>query len=63
MIKLLVTDLTPQFQPLSGLEPSSAHSPGCTWGDEKEVLKVSKLDPILIPLQFYYFKNNNLTIL
>jgi hypothetical protein len=30
---------------------------------EKEVLKVSKLDPIFIPLQFYYFKNNKLTII
>jgi hypothetical protein len=27
---------------------------GPAWGDEKEVLKVSKLDPIFIPLQFYY---------
>jgi hypothetical protein len=36
---------------------------GVTWGDEKEVPLVSKLDPIFIPLQIYYFKNNKLTIL
>jgi len=34
-----------------------------SWGDEKEVPLVLKLDPIFIPLQFYYFKNNKLTIL
>jgi hypothetical protein len=36
---------------------------GATWGDEKEVPLVLKLDPIFIPLHFYYFKNNKLTIL
>jgi hypothetical protein len=29
---------------------------GFIWGDEKEVLKVLKLDPIFIPLHFYDFK-------
>jgi hypothetical protein len=36
---------------------------GVSWGDEKEVLKVLKLDPIFIPLQFDDFKNLKLTIL
>jgi hypothetical protein len=35
----------------------------CAWGGEKEVMKVLKLDPIFIPLYFYDFKNNKLTIL
>jgi hypothetical protein len=41
----------------------AARATGYTWGDEKEVLLVSKRDPIFIPLQFYYFKNKKLTIL
>jgi len=35
---------------------------GVIWA-EKEVLKVLKRDPIFIPLHFYDFKNNKLTIL
>jgi hypothetical protein len=40
---------------------------GCTWGDEKEVLKVPKLISLrsersLIPVLFRYLKNNKLTI-
>jgi hypothetical protein len=36
---------------------------GCIWGGEKEVPLVLKLDPVFIPLHFYDFKNNKLTIL
>jgi hypothetical protein len=36
---------------------------GLGWGDEKEVPLVLKLDPVFIPLHFYDFKNNKLTIL
>jgi hypothetical protein len=51
-----------KFQPLRGCA-SGAHLPQVSPGDEKEVLKVLKLDPIFIPLLFYEFKNNKLTIL
>jgi Txe/YoeB family toxin of toxin-antitoxin system len=44
-----------QRQPFEGI--------GKPWGDEKEVLKALKLDPLNIPLQFYYFKNLKLTII
>jgi hypothetical protein len=36
---------------------------GLMWGDEKEVMKVLKLDPLNSPVHFYDFKNNKLTIL
>jgi hypothetical protein len=34
-----------------------------TWGDEKEVPLILKLDPIFIPLEIYYLKNNHLRII
>jgi hypothetical protein len=37
-------------------------SSGSSWGDEKEVPLVLKLDPIFIPFKFNHFKNKKLTI-
>jgi hypothetical protein len=47
----------------TGLRRFIFFSTGFTWGDEKEVPLVLKLDPIFILLQFYDFKNLKLTII
>jgi hypothetical protein len=54
LFKVIFVSQKVQFVPFL-----SIHS---TWGDEKEVSLVLKLDPIFIPLKTYYFKNNQLTI-
>jgi hypothetical protein len=62
MLRLVAGDCSPLVGRLV-IGESSPLVGGVTWGDEKEVPLVLKVDPIFIPFKFYFFKNNKLTIL